>query len=108
MTELNSADQNICNDMVTKIAKLARLRLTAQEAADYQENFTELIKLFHELDDLDITLSSTTNRLLTNAQDCRSDSPEQMDMSQLSKASPHFNSETKYFDVPQFIEYNDE
>lgn len=108
MSEHSQTDQHICDEIVTKIAKLARLRLTEEEAMLYRENFTELMQLFHELDSLDISQNVSTSLTLNNADDCRDDIVITPDNSQLQNASPHYNSESNYFDVPQFIEYNDE
>ena len=108
MSELNAQDQHICEEIVTRIATLAKLRLTTEESEIYQSYFTELLTLFHELDTLDISQNISSDNTLLNADDCREDNPQTIDLSGIKRASPHFNEETRYFDVPQFIEYDDE
>ena len=108
MSELNAQDQHICKEIVTRIATLAKLRLTTEESEIYQSYFTELLTLFHELDTLDISQNISSDNTLLNADDCREDNPRTIDLSSIKRASPHFNEETRYFDVPQFIEYDDE
>ncbi len=108
MVTSNQADQNICKEMVTKIAHLAKLRLTPEEASQFQHNFSELLLLFHELDNLDISKSISTDLTLLSASDCREDIPVTIDNTSLPAACPFYNQETSYFDVPQFIEYDNE
>lgn len=108
MSDINTKDQHICEEMVTKIAKLARLRLTTEEAGEYRENFKDLMLLFHELDSLDVSQNVTTDLKLVNASDCREDIVTIPDNTKLAEASPHYNEASRYFDVPQFIEYDDE
>lgn len=106
---LHSAqDKQICEEIVTKIATLAKLRLTEEEATLYQSYFTELLTLFHELDSLSTMENVPLDTVLTNADDCREDIATPVDTNNIKAASPHFNEVTRYFDVPQFIEYNDE
>ena len=101
-------DDNICEEMVTRIAQLAKLRLTPEEASHYQGNFSELLKLFHELDNLDISQNISADLVLRNASECREDKSSAIDNSALKQASPFYNEQSSYFDVPQFIEYDDE
>jgi aspartyl/glutamyl-tRNA(Asn/Gln) amidotransferase C subunit len=108
MATNNPNDENICEEMVTRIAQLAKLRLTPEEASHYQSNFSELLALFHELDSLDISQNVSTDLVLRNASECREDIPATIDNSALSEASPFYNEQSSYFDVPQFIEYDDE
>jgi len=108
MSKLNTQDQQICEEIVTQIATLAKLRLTNEESEIYQAYFTELLTLFHELDTLDISYDLISDNTLLNADDCREDMPSTIDLSGIKNASPHFNEKTRYFDVPQFIEYDDE
>ncbi len=108
MSDLNAQDQHICEEIVTRIATLAKLRLTTEESEIYQSYFTELLTLFHELDTLDISQNVSSDNTLLNADDCREDTPQTIDLSGIKQASPHFNEDTRYFDVPQFIEYDDE
>lgn len=108
MSDINTTDQHICEEMVTKIAKLARLRLTQEEAGEYRANFKDLMLLFHELDSLDVSQNITTDLRLINASDCREDIVNIPDNTHLADASAHYNETSCYFDVPQFIEYDDE
>lgn len=108
MSLQQETDQKICNEMVTKIAKLAKLRLTEAEASEYQSHFTKLLEMFHTLDELAYDESYKPERLLLNAEDCREDVPKEVDLSRLEKASDHYNSATSYFDVPQFIGQDNE
>ena len=101
-------DKHICDEMVTKIAALARLRLTEEEAKRYQGNFTELLAMFHELDDLPLDSTIVPENVLLDAEDCREDIPQEVDLSLIEKACPYYNAKTSYFDVPQFIEHNNE
>ena len=108
MSEYAIQDQQICEEIVTKIASLAKLRLTNEESELYQTYFTELLTLFHELDSLDLAQEVSTDTTLINADDCREDKVQDIHMPGIKGASPNFNEETRYFDVPQFIEYDDE
>ncbi|MEC7030172.1 MAG: hypothetical protein VXW87_00680 [Pseudomonadota bacterium] len=101
-------DEIICNEMVTHIAKLAKLRLTPEEAQHYQDNFSGLLLLFHELDTLNVPQNISYDLVLKDAHESREDIPTQIDNSALSQASPSYNNDTHYFDVPQFIEYDNE
>ena len=108
MSKIVHNDQEICETMVTKIAKLARLRLTDTEATRYQKDFEDLLVMFHELDKLPQQDSSTASTRITDAQDCREDKVSLTDASENIAAScQHYNPDTLYFDVPQFIEQND-
>ena len=108
MPESFAQDQHICEEIVTRIATLAKLRLTNEESEIYQSYFTELLSLFHELDSLSLLENESTNSTLINADDCREDVARTIDLSAIKGASPYFNEKTRYFDVPQFIEYDDE
>lgn len=108
MTLENRTDKHICDEMVTKIASLARLRLTEDEALRYQKQFTELLAMFHELDALPLDKDLMPENILLTAEDCREDSVEEVDRTLLEKACPYYNPKTFYFDVPQFIENNNE
>ena len=104
----NPNDENICEEMVTRIARLAKLRLTPEEASQYQSNFVELLALFHDLDNLDISQNVSADLVLRDASECREDTPRDIDNTALKGASPFYNEQSSYFDVPQFIEYDNE
>lgn len=108
MSEHTQTDQFICDEIVTKIAQLARLRLTEEEAKQYRENFADLMQLFHELDSLNISEDTSSALSLNNANDCREDLVMIPNNDAIEQASPHYNLNSHYFDVPQFIEYKDE
>ena len=108
MSQQSITDQHICDEMVTKIAKLARLRLTKAEALQYQKDFTGLLEMFHALDELNFDPEYQMERFVMEADDCRDDVIKEADISQVEKASAYFNTETSYFDVPQFIGNNNE
>ena len=98
-------DQEICETMVTKIAKLARLRLTDEEALRYKKDFEDLLEMFHELDKLPQTSQPSTGAKIADAEHCREDVVSLEDATNNIKAScTHYNPDTSYFDVPQFIE----
>lgn len=103
MSEYSRTDQHICNEMVTKIAKLARLRLTEEEVTQYQDDFTGLLEMFHALDELGFDTDYHPEKFFIQADDCREDIVKTPDISKLEKASAYYNTSTSYFDVPQFI-----
>tara|TARA_A100001015_G_scaffold83379_1_gene92556 strand:- start:5476 stop:5799 length:324 start_codon:yes stop_codon:yes gene_type:complete len=103
MTQTNE-DRIICDNLVTSIAKLARLRLTGEESAKYKEDFSSLLALFHELNDIPHYPHKSLDINLMAAEECREDVPEEnTTLSSLPTASDHFNPESSFFDVPQFI-----
>lgn len=108
MSENSITDQDICNEMVTKIAKLAKLRLTKAEVEGYQDDFKGLLEMFHALDELAIDVDNQPERVFIDAEECREDEIKEIDGSGLKKASPYYNSDTSYFDVPQFIGNEDD
>lgn len=103
MSQQTVTDKQICDELVTKIAKLAKLRLTDKEASEYQLHFTKLLEMFHVLDELEYDPAYKPERLVLNAENCREDEVVEADLSRLEKASPYYNKSTAYFDVPQFI-----
>jgi aspartyl/glutamyl-tRNA(Asn/Gln) amidotransferase C subunit len=108
MSEYSRTDQHICNEMVTNIAKLARLRLTEQEVMRYQDDFRGLLEVFHALDGLAFDTDYQPEKFFIQADDCREDVAKTPDINKLEKASAYYNASTSYFDVPQFIGNDDE
>lgn len=108
MSNQNTTDQTICNEMVTKIAKLAKLHLTEKESQQYEKDFEGILEMFHALDTLDLEKNKTAERLIIPAENCREDIPTEVDLSNLSQACDYYNTKTSYFDVPQFIGQDDE
>jgi|GEM_PF-4827830 aspartyl/glutamyl-tRNA(Asn/Gln) amidotransferase C subunit len=99
----NAADQQICNEIVTNIAKLAKLRLTDDEIIRFQSDFTGLLEMFHALDDLELDDDYLPERIFVNAEDCREDEIVMVNHKGLEKAAKHYDADTGYFNVPQFI-----
>ena len=105
MSNTPHKDEDICETMVTKIAKLARLRLTDTEATRYKQDFEDLLAMFHELDKLPKSDASSASIHIIDAQNCREDVVSLEDTTDNIRAScKHYNTDTSYFDVPQFIE----
>lgn len=100
--------QEICHEMVTRIARLANLRLTPEEAEQYQKDFTGLLEMFEELEELGFDPEYQPEKFFMNAEDCREDIVHEVDNTDLDQASPYYNKTTSYFDVPQFIGNQDE
>ena len=102
----NNRDKQICGEIVTRIALLAKLRLTPDESEMYRSDFSALLELFHQLDELDISSTENVDISLMNAEDCREDIPgEGLSTEGISRATPHFNKNSTFFDVPQFIDH---
>ena len=108
MSLTDEHDHDISQEIVTKIAKLSRLRLTKDETALYQKNFETLLKMFHELDDLQESSDDPIDVQLLNAENCRQDVQTSSNITdRLIQSLPNFNKDSLYFDVPQFIDHNE-
>lgn len=107
MTQVNE-DRIICDNIVTNIAKLARLRLTEEESISYMQDFSSLLELFHQLNDIPLCPNKSLDVNLMAAEECREDTPEEnTTLSALPSATNHFNPESSFFDVPQFIGHDE-
>ena len=108
MSLTSEHDHDVSQEIVTKIAKLSRLRLTEDETLLYQKNFETLLKMFHELDSLQETTDDPIDVQLLNAENCRKDIQTSSNITdRLIQSLPNFNKDSLYFDVPQFIDQDE-
>lgn len=100
--------KHICDQIVTKISKLARIRLTKDEAEHYRKDFVSILRMFEQLDDLPADPQQEKDILLINIDECRDDEIGEAKLKpQLDQFFTHYNNETNYFDVPQFIDQDE-
>lgn len=103
MTNNSPSDKAICESIVGKIASLSALELTDEEREEYKQDFESLIAMFHTLDHLDATETGPADIHVIDVSQCRDDivTAERPD---IERSCPNFNSDSKLFDVPQFID----